>query len=95
VNRIGRSRPDRPQCADAAKRCRFDGVDIVLAAVFGPPSAGRKGRQKSGQASKRRHRECAQSLDGMQLPHSLPGLIIVSIVMRNRLPLFGCAISPP
>jgi len=28
------------------KRSRFDGVGIVLAAMFGPPSAGRKGRQK-------------------------------------------------
>jgi len=85
VNRIGSSVLTGRKCADAAKRSRFDGVGIVLAAVFGPPRAGRKGRQKPGQASKRRHRECAQSLDGMQLPHSLPGLIIVSIVMRRRL----------
>jgi hypothetical protein len=39
-----------------------------------------------------RHRERAQSLDGMQLPHSLPGLVIVSIVMRAA-PFFSCAIS--
>jgi hypothetical protein len=48
------------------KRSRFDGVGIVLAAVFEPPSG--KG-EKPGQTSKHRHRECVQSLDRMQLPH--------------------------
>jgi hypothetical protein len=31
VSRIGRGSPDRPQCADAAKRSRFDRVGILLA----------------------------------------------------------------
>jgi hypothetical protein len=33
VSRIGRGGPDRPQCADAAKRSRFDRVGIMLAAT--------------------------------------------------------------
>jgi hypothetical protein len=33
VSRIGRGGPDRPQCADAAKRGRFDRVGIMLAAT--------------------------------------------------------------
>ncbi len=46
MNRIGSSVLTGRKCADAAKRSRFDGVGIVLAAVFELPSAGRKGRQK-------------------------------------------------
>jgi len=48
VSRIGRGGPDRPQCAGAAKRSRFDRVDIMLAAS----ASGR--RRPSGKAGQRR-----------------------------------------
>jgi hypothetical protein len=48
VSRIGRGGPDRLQCADAAKRSRFDRVGIVLAA-----SASSR-RRPSGKARQRR-----------------------------------------
>jgi hypothetical protein len=43
VSRIGRGGPDRPQCADAAKRSRFDRVGIMLAATA-------SGRRRPGDA---------------------------------------------
>ena len=94
MSRIGRGGPDRPQCADAAKRSGFDRVGIMLAASASgrrrPMVEGRPGDPAFGAGSHFVERRLARSsaLDAVRLdPADMAGLAVGST--RSRLTHLG------